>query len=149
MEVAFYHCTRAAPLTVLPTLAEKALGAGFRVVVSAADAETAEAVDETLWTYRADSFLPHAVSSSDESDAEQPVLIGRNFHAPNGARLAISLSNGLPSADDQFERVLLLFDGSDEEATQTARRHWRALEGRDGVTRTYWQQGDRGWQKRA
>ena len=149
MEVAFYHCTRAKPLNVLPALAEKALGAGYRILVSVPDSDVAEAADEALWTYRADSFLPHAVASGDEADAEQPVLIASGFPTANDARLAMSLSNGLPAADTPFERVLLLFDGDDQEATEMARRHWRALEGREGVTRTYWQQGERGWQKRS
>ena len=148
MDVGFYHCTRAAPLTVLPKLAMKALEAGHRVLVNAPDPAQAEAVDEHLWTFDPGSFLPHCRAGG-EYDADQPLLIADSFDAANGADLAIAMGARLPGSDAQFSRVLYLFDGGDEEAVATARRHWKALSARDNVLATYWAQEERGWQKRA
>ncbi len=46
-----------------------------------------------------------------------------------------------------FERVFDLFDGNDEAAVVAARLRWKtARDGGHGVT--YWQQTERGWQKK-
>ena len=147
MEVGFYHCTRGAPLAVLPRLAEKAVEAGYRLIVNTGSAAASEEVDEALWTYDAASFLPHGLSGG-EHDAEQPILISGSFDAANGARLAVALAGAIPAADAGFERVLYLFDGNEGEAVERARRHWRALANREDVGAVYWQQCERGWEKR-
>ena len=59
---------------VLPTLLEKSLERGWRVVVQASSDERVEALDAHLWTYRDDGFLPHGTSKEQEA-AEQPILI--------------------------------------------------------------------------
>ncbi|EMD84368.1 DNA polymerase III chi subunit [Pacificimonas flava] len=147
VEVGFYHCTRAAPLAVLPRLVQKAAEAGFRVLIQSDDPAVRDAVDGALWTFEADSFLPHGLAGG-EHDAEQPVLIAEGFDPANGARIALAIGGGLPPADAGFERILYLFDGNDNDALSRARRHWKALSARDGVTPVYWQQAERGWQKR-
>ncbi|MGB3721689.1 MAG: DNA polymerase III subunit chi [Pacificimonas sp.] len=147
MNVGFYHCTRAAPEAVLPKLAIKAVEAGHRVLVHSTDQAQAEAVDELLWTYDQNSFLPHGCAGG-ESDAEQPLLISAEFDPVNHADLAIAMSGRLPNGDSAFARVLYLFDGNDQDAVRSARQHWKALAERDGVDATYWAQGERGWEKR-
>ncbi len=147
MNVAFYHCTAATPEAVLPKLALKAVEAGHRVLVHAAEKAQAEAMDETLWTYDPDSFLPHGIAGGGQ-DADQPLLIADSFEPVNGADLAIAMSGRLPGGDSGFARVLYLFDGNDESALQAARQHWKALAEREGVETAYWAQGERGWEKR-
>jgi DNA polymerase-3 subunit chi len=44
--------------------------------------------------------------------------------------------------------VLDLFDGQDPEAVAAARRRWSAAKAA-GHALSYWQQGDRGWEKKA
>src|SRR5262245_38283818 len=58
-EILFYHLQRQPLERVLPTLIEKSLERGWRVVVQAAAEERIEALDAHLWTFRDDSFLPH------------------------------------------------------------------------------------------
>jgi len=41
-----------------------------------------------------------------------------------------------------------LFDGRDEDAVTSARARWKALKD-EGHDLTYWQQGERGWEKKA
>ncbi|MEE4350778.1 MAG: DNA polymerase III subunit chi [Pacificimonas sp.] len=148
MEIGFYRCVRSTPSEVLPQLAQKALDAGFRISVKARDAEAVERLDEILWTFRADSFLPHAPADGNLlHDEIQPCLIADKFLITNAATLAISMSAGLPPENYGYERALLLFDGNDSEELAAARQHWKALEGREGLTRTYWMQGERGWEE--
>ena len=58
-EVLFYHLKGQTPEQVLPTLLQKSLDRGWRVVVQASSEERVEALDAHLWTWRDDSFLPH------------------------------------------------------------------------------------------
>ena len=69
---------------VLPTLLEKSLERGWRVVVQAPSEERVDALDAHLWTYRDDDFLPHGTYRESEA-AMQPVLLTVNDHNPNGA----------------------------------------------------------------
>jgi DNA polymerase-3 subunit chi len=66
----------------------------------------------------------------------------------NGARFLV-LVDGAASAKLQiYDRVLDLFDGSDEAAVAAARARWLAAKDA-GHSLTYWQQTARGWEKKA
>ena len=73
-EVLFYHLQRQPLEKVLPTLLERSLERGWRVVVQAASDERIDALDAQLWTYRDDAFLPHGTTREAEA-AMQPVLL--------------------------------------------------------------------------
>src|ERR1700751_4277779 len=97
-EVLFYHLNRQPLEQVLPTLLEKSLARGWRVVVQAASEERAEALDSHLWTFRDDSFLPHGTWREAEARA-QPVLITVRDDNPNGATVRFLL-DGVPLPAD-------------------------------------------------
>ena len=75
-EVLFYHLQNMSVESVLPPLLEKSLERGWRVVVQSTSQERAEALDAHLWTYREDSFLPHATSRAGDAH-EQPIVLDR------------------------------------------------------------------------
>ena len=146
MKVDFYHLT-AQPLDrVLPMLAEKVLASGKRLLVVARDEAQRSHLDKLLWTYAADSFLPHGVIGG-EDDADQPILIADDVNAANHARNVL-LADGLWRDDAlDFDRAFHLFD---EDAIRPARVAWKALAERDGVERRYWKQNDAGrWEQAA
>ena len=73
-EVLFYHLQNISIENVLPPLLEKSLERGWRVVVQAASEERADALDAHLWTYREDSFLPHATwRAADQRATDRPI----------------------------------------------------------------------------
>ena len=141
VDVFFYHLERSAPHEVLPSLLEKTLKKGWRALVKFADRETMQAMDETLWTYRDESFLPHGLEGED-----QPVLLSLEDEPLNGAE-AVFLSPGAamePAAMRRFERCVLLFTPSE---TAEARAQWKALKA-EGHEVTYWRQTMAGaWEK--
>ena len=73
-EVLFYHLLRQPLETVLPTLLEKSLARGWRVVVEAASAERVEALDAHLWTFR-DGKAAAGQSFPDRRDAVEAARI--------------------------------------------------------------------------
>jgi len=149
-EVLFYHLQGGQRLDgVLPTLLERSLERGWRVVVQGASEERMEALDAHLWTYRDDSFLPHGTWRETEA-AEQPILLAMTESNPNGASVRFLIDGApLPPDAEAYERVVLVFDGDDDDAVAVARAQWTAAKER-GFEATYWQPDDSGrWVKRA
>ena len=148
-EILFYHLQRRPLEGVLPTLLEKSLERGWRVVVQASSDERVEALDAHLWTYRDDGFLPHGTRKEAEA-AEQPILITSGDDNVNGAQVRF-LIDGAPFPVDTaaYQRVVLLFDGDDPDAVSAARERWTQAKAQ-GFEATYWQPDDQGrWVKRA
>lgn len=147
-DVGFYHLTSRPLDAVLPRLLEKAVSGGHRVVLRSVDAVLLARLDGLLWTYDPASFLPHAIDG--EHAAMQSVLLTSDDANPNGAGLLAVVDGALPGDLDAYARVLYLFDGGDDNALALARRHWRALKAREGITATYWKEDDAGrWGKAA
>ncbi len=147
-EVLFYHLQDMTLENVVPPLLEKSLERGWRVVVQSNSEERTEALDAHLWTYREDSFLPHA--SWRVADAEdQPIILVVEDSNPNRANVRFLVDNApLPANSDIYDRLVLLFNGDDADALAAARQSWTDCKTR-GFDVTYWQADERGrWQKR-
>jgi len=147
-EVLFYHLQDMSIENVLPPLLEKSIERGWRVVVQSTSQERAEAIDALLWTYREDSFLPHGTLHGAEPEA-QPILIAAADGNPNGAKVRFLIDNApLPVDFDNYDRIVLVFDGNDDEALAAAREAWKSCKAR-GLDATYWQADEYGrWQRR-
>lgn len=147
-EVLFYHLQGQSIERVLPTLLERSLERGWRVVVQAGSDERVEALDAHLWTYRDDSFLPHATWRIEDA-SEQPIVLTIDGHNPNRATVRFLIDSApLPESADTYERLVLIFDGDDGVALDAARTVWADCKSR-GFEVTYWQADDRGrWQRR-
>jgi DNA polymerase III subunit chi len=148
-EILFYHLQGQTPEQVLPALLHKSLERGWRVVVQGATEERIEALDAHLWTWRDDSFLPHGTWREAEA-AEQPILLTVHDDNPNRAvvRFLVEGAN-MPGDASAYERVVLLFDGEDPEAVDTARTRWTEAKAA-GFQVTYWQADENGrWRRQA
>ena len=148
-EILFYHLQRQPLEKVLPSLLEKSLARGWRVVVQAASEERMEALDAHLWTYRDDAFLPHGTDREAES-ASQPVLLTTRDDNPNGAEVRFLVDGvAVPADTASYQRIVLLFDGEDPDAVAAARARWSEAKAQ-GVAATYWQADEQGrWQRKA
>jgi DNA polymerase III subunit chi len=148
-EILFYHLQRQPLERVLPQLLEKSVERGWRVVVQAASDERVEALDAHLWTYRDDTFLPHGTDRAGEA-AAQPVLLTTGDDNPNGATVRFLIDGApIPADAESYDRIVLLFDGEDEDALTAARAHWSAVKAQ-GFEATYWQPDESGrWVKKA
>ena len=147
-EIRFYHLERRGLEKALPGLLEQALAENARVVVQAQSREAIEALDEHLWTYSDESFLPHGLASAQDANA-QPVVLADDDSNPNGAtwrvliggaRLAAAIGVG---ATRPPAVLILLFDGADAQELAAAREQWREIEVA-GHKPSYWRQDDAG-----
>jgi len=148
-EILFYHLQGQKLEGVLPSLLEKSLERGWTVIVQASSEERIEALDAHLWTYRDDGFLPHGTWREQDA-AAQPVLLTVNDGNPNAATVRF-LIDGAPVPPDaaSYQRIVLMFDGEDEEAVNSARATWTDAKA-NGFEATYWQPDEQGrWAKKA
>jgi DNA polymerase III subunit chi len=146
-ELLFYHLETRPLDSVLPVLLDKTIERGWKAVVEVGSAERLEALDAALWTYTDDSFLPHGVAGS-EQDALQPVVLTTGPDNPNAANVRFFVDRATPSAAQDYERLVYMFNGHDSDAVTEARTIWREL--KETYTLTYWQQdGDGRWSKKA
>jgi DNA polymerase-3 subunit chi len=148
-EILFYHLHRLPLERVLPTLLQKSIERGWRVVVQAASEERVAALDAHLWTFRDESFLPHGTARDAEA-REQPILLTVDDDNPNGATVRFLLDGtGVPADASAYQRIVLLFDGDDPDALAAARARWGEAKAA-GFDVTYWQPDEDGrWQRKA
>ena len=147
-EVLFYHLQDMALETVLPPLLEKSLERGWRAVVQSTSEERADALDAHLWTYRDDSFLPHATWRAGDA-TDQPIVLTVEPGNPNNAKIRFLVDNAaLPEDSSSYELLVLVFNGDVGDALTAARSAWTECKSR-GFEVTYWQADERGrWQRR-
>jgi DNA polymerase IIIc chi subunit len=148
-ELRFYHLQDQRLDRVLPQLLEVSLSRGWRVVVQASSEERVEAIDAHLWTYRDDSFLPHGTARNADAP-DQPILITATDGNPNGANVRFLIDNApLPDDSGSYERLVLIFDGNDDDAVALARERWTDAKAK-GFEASYWQPDENGrWVQKA
>ena len=148
-EALFYHLDGQPLERGLPVLLQKSVERGWRVVVEAGTPERLAALDSHLWTFDDAAFLPHGTAAAGHS-ALQPVYLAAGPEAPNGATVRFLVDRApLPADTERYERLVLIFDGTDETARIEARTAWKTLKDR-GADVTYWQQdGDARWVRKA
>lgn len=146
-DISFYHLTRKPLEVALPELLEKIVERDMRAIVMATTQERVRQLNDLLWTYRREGFLPHGAADDGPAE-EQPIFLTMDEEIPNNASVLLLVDGADPTHCESFDRVLDLFDGNDPVALDAARNRWRRRKG-DGYTVTYWKQGERGWQKGA
>ncbi|MFD1218404.1 DNA polymerase III subunit chi [Microbulbifer celer] len=83
-------------------LAEKAFRNGLRVLIAVDSNEHAQKFDNLLWTYREDSFLPHAPQDKDQQAA---IEINHGEDPGQHHGLLINLCSDIPAWFSRFERL--------------------------------------------
>lgn len=145
MQVDFYHLAASPVERALTRIAERLLADGERLLIVCGDEALAARLDQHLWTYAPDSFLPHG-RAGDGQEAGQPVLIAAAPDPLNAAR-HVALVDGVWRDEAlAFDRAFHFFDDATIAAARVA---WKALAGREGVSRNFWKQDEQGRWTRA
>lgn len=104
-------------------LIEKAYKNKHRIFINMDNAEEAHMLDELLWTYRDDSFLPHNLYG-DGPEPAPPIQIGYQV-TPNKHRdILLNLSKTIPDFYPQFTRVLEIVT-NDTAIQNTSRENYK------------------------
>jgi DNA polymerase III subunit chi len=136
MIVDFYHLTALPLEKVLPAIAEKVLARGERLLVVADEMQLAR-LDEQLWTFAKESFLPHGRANAEA----QPVLLSQDSAPANGATNIALADGGWRDEALGFGRTFYFFDAG---RLEEARAAWRKLRANLEAEARYWKQDERG-----
>ena len=117
---------REEPLRLVCELARKAHDAGQWTLVLARDQAQAEALDDLLWSFDEDAYVPHQLAGDEEDDLT-PVLIATPDMDVPLRPLLINLRDD--AVGDGFERVLEVVP-ADESARGPLRERWKAYKAR-------------------
>jgi DNA polymerase-3 subunit chi len=104
----FYALSDATPearLQLACRLVEKAYHLGHRVYVHVGTQERARRLDDLLWTFRAGSFLPHALLREAPTD-DEPIWIGFDTEACPSGEVLVNLADAVPPFYGSFQRVV-------------------------------------------
>jgi DNA polymerase III subunit chi len=147
-EIWFYHLERTSVEETLPLLLERCVERSWRAIVRSTEPSRLDSVDTLLWTYKPESWLPHAKSTGEEAeDQHQPILLVHPVVADSQVALNAQTLFLLDGADWQgvtgIARIFVIFDGRDEDALTQARSDWRAAK-EAGYDRAYWRQSEDG-----
>ncbi|HUC67210.1 MAG TPA: DNA polymerase III subunit chi [Stellaceae bacterium] len=145
-EIGFYHL-RSLPLErALPSILERGVAAGHRIVVIAGSSERVEHLNDLLWTYNDASFLPHG-SARDGNAERQPIWLTASDENPNAATMLVLVDGASSSRLENYARCCDIFDGNDEAAVAAARGRWQDAKAA-GHQLVYWEQTEGKWEKR-
>lgn len=117
---------REEPLLLVCELVRKAHAANLPTLVLARDLEQAEALDELLWAFDDEAYIPHQIAGDDEDDLS-PVLIATPDMDVPLRPLLVNLRDA--AAEGSFDRVLEVVP-ADDSAREPLRERWKAYKAR-------------------
>ena len=83
-------------------LADKAWQLGHTVLIYTTDEQESRQLDELLWSFRDDSFVPHGLASETQQDIPA-VLISHQLPVQTNRDLLINISTRLPAENETAE----------------------------------------------
>lgn len=104
-------------------LCEKILSQNLKAYIHTDTQEQADYLDDLLWSYRPESFLPHCVIDI-ELDEEVSIVIGYADKYQQGFDVLINLSQSIPEFHAEFPRIVEIIPASEEGKAQ-GRVRWK------------------------
>ena len=140
MKLDFWQLSRDPAEKVAALIAQRVLGQGERLAIASRDVAQREKIARALWSAGPETFLANGEASAPGAE-KQPIVLGEEGEAPNGASHVIFADGHFREAEG-FARAFMLFD---EATLQEARSTWRALQDREGMERAFFRQDGGKW----
>lgn len=100
-----FHSDVADKIAYTCRLTRKAWAAGCKVVVHSTDAAQLQQLDDALWTFSVEDFVPH-VMAGDALAARTPVILAQGEQELPHHEVLINLSPTTPQYFARFQRLL-------------------------------------------
>ncbi len=95
-------------------IVEKAYRLGHRVYVRTDNEDDTNVLDDLLWTFSQNSFVPHQLSTESDS-RESPVVIGEHPPGAEGTDVVISVADDPVSDFTAYLRIVEIVGWEDDE----------------------------------
>ena len=126
IRVDFYLLNSSEPQAVylvVCRLLEKAYQRGHRVFVYCESQKNAEYLDELLWTYKDDSFIPHNLQG-EGPEPPPPVQIGYGAEPRGFNDILLNMALSVPPFFSRFRRIMEVVAANDA-SKEISRTHYR------------------------
>lgn len=124
MSEIIFHVNAADPLAHACRLVRKALDRYSKIVVSGEEA-ILHRFDTSLWTFAAQSFVPHCWSNATETMVRaSPVVLANDDHNLPSASLLVKLGGSGAMEVGRFPKVIEVVGGG-ESTLRSARQRWK------------------------
>ncbi len=129
MRIDFYIIENAHPdalMRVAARLLEKVYAQNLRAWVLCSHLEEAKKLDNWLWAYKKNSFLPHALTSSLSEGEDVPIQISTETEAASDTfDLLLNVSESGPTTLEPFGRILDLVAPHQKESGRIRYRNYQ------------------------
>ena len=113
---------REQPLLLVCELDKRGYAANLPILVLARDTAQAEALDDLMWSFDPDEYLPHQIAGMDEGDDDTPILIATPDMDIPARPMLLNLRDAAPTGS--FDRVLEVVP-ADPSARAPLRERWK------------------------
>ena len=108
-------------------IAARIYAQGDRLQIIAIDEEQAARLDDLLWTYRPDNFVPHTLWKGVDSESDQPVIITTRKERVPGIASLLTMEYCPVKMVRQFSKVTHMVVVDNQERLEASRRYWTLL----------------------
>lgn len=147
----FYHLEQSSLEQILSEILEKTTVKNWRALVKIGpllgeSKVEIKRLDEYLWKYKKDSFLPHGRDDEPMADV-QPILLTTDAESAENADVIFLIGGAEMTEFGTAKRCITILNGSDETDKATARTRWKQAKAASQTT-AYWRQDERGkWEQ--
>ena len=104
-------------------------------------------LDDFLWSFKTDSFLPHGRDDQPKME-HHPIVISSSAKIADNFQIVFLLKGSYVDNLNDVERCVIFIDGRSEESIRNERNRWQKLKGK-GAKLNYYQQNANGeWIKK-
>ena len=148
-QIDFYQIGQAGLETVLLMLLKKTLAAKKKALILC-PMPAASALDSTLWSHEAGSWLAHGLDDADGANFCNIWISSDMATNQINAEFLFMLHGSVPPRLEGFDRAFYLFDGRSDAQLAQARTQWKAWQDLSDSKLGYFLQNAQGdWHKKA
>jgi DNA polymerase III subunit chi len=148
MQISFYHLSKTNLEEALPKLLEKVLETDGKAIVLCNDEGNVKLIDGLLWSVGGKRFIPHATANDNDIEHNH-VFVTAVEENPINANFLVKLKFDDSEYYKDFQRTLLIFNGSADSEINYARGLWKKLKSDSSYELKYFLQNDKGmWEQK-
>ena len=127
-KVYFYNSSQRDTVSDISVLTEKLFLKNDSIAIFCTDQETVAVVDDFLWAYKEDGFIPHSIKKNEKTSV-YPILITTSIDEGYEHDVLLVLNGVLIKEQDwqKFAKIYYFFDDQDNKEKENARSMWKSL----------------------
>ena len=144
-KVYFYNSSKRDILADISWLTEKLYKERNRILIFCKDDETVKIIDDFLWAYREDGFIPHSIEKEEQASV-YPILVASEIDKDYKHNTLLALNGVLVEEKvcKKFSNVYYFFDNQENKEKENARIMWKNFVSQNVVCK-YWVNNANKW----